>query len=164
MNKWLIDRMMDHEIEDGKLRLKENDLVLYENRDEGKNYQSVARLIFMIILVTVVSVILLRKIFGAQRRKLFRFMYICLFLSISLPSDQQIQYRHFYLLFATELCRECARCFHSFFHHWLFCIHMDFDQFDFALFIKDEVEPEDELHVRKVLYQGNLLETTMNCR
>lgn len=41
---------------------------------------------------------------------------------------------------------------------------MDFDQFDFALFIKDEVEPEDELHVRKVLYQGNLLEITLNCR
>lgn len=72
--------MMDHEINDGKLCLKENDLVLYENRDESKNYQSVVRLIFMIILITVVSVILLRKIFGTQRRKLFRFMYICLFL------------------------------------------------------------------------------------
>lgn len=98
--------MMDHEIEDGKLRLKENDLVLYENRDESKNYQSVVRLIFLIILITVVSVILLRKIFGTQRRKLFRFMYICLFPSISLPSDQRIRYSHFYLRFSPELCRD----------------------------------------------------------
>ena len=39
---------------------------------------------------------------------------------------------------------------------------MDFDQFDFALFIKDEMEPEDELHVRKVFYQGRNCKSTWN--
>ena len=31
---------------------------------------------------------------------------------------------------------------------------MDFDKFDFALFIKDETAAPEELKVRKVLYQG----------
>ena len=31
---------------------------------------------------------------------------------------------------------------------------MDFDKFDFALFIKDETASLEELKVRKVLYQG----------
>ena len=72
-------RMMDHEIKEGKLCLKENDLVLYENRDESKNLQSVVRLILLIVVVTIVIVILLRKLFGTQRRSLFKFVWICLF-------------------------------------------------------------------------------------
>ena len=44
-------RMMDHEIKEGKIHLKENDLVLYENRDESKNLQSVVRLIMLIVVV-----------------------------------------------------------------------------------------------------------------
>ena len=72
-------RMLDHEIKEGKIHLKENDLVLYENRDESKNLQSVVRLIMLIVVVTIVAVILLRKLFGTQRRRLFKFVWICLF-------------------------------------------------------------------------------------
>ena len=68
----LMCRMMDHEIKEGKLCLKEDDLVLYENRDEGKNLQSVVRLIIWIIIFTIVAVILLRKLLGTKRRRMFK--------------------------------------------------------------------------------------------
>lgn len=39
----------------------------------------------------------------------------------------------------------------------IFQMSMDFRDFEFALFIKDESTPEEELHNRSELYQGNFI-------
>ena len=92
---------MDHEIREGKLCLKEDDLVLYENRDESKNFQSVVRLIIWIVIITIVIVTLLRKLFGSQRKRLFKFAWDCLFVfryCVRIWTDSNNMYVTVYLI------------------------------------------------------------------
>ena len=102
-------RMMDHEVVDGKLVLKEDDILLYEKKDP--NVFSATKVIIRMVLIAAVVIVLLRN----------KIVVLCLFLH-SLDT--------------------------------VVVVKMDFDKFDFALFIKDETAAPEELKVRKVLYQG----------
>ena len=52
--------MMDHEVVDGKLVLKENDVLLYEKKDP--NVFSVRKVIIRMLLVAAAVIIILRKV------------------------------------------------------------------------------------------------------
>ena len=54
----VICRMMDHEIQDGKLILKEDDLLLYDWQDMQAN--PISRTVILMVLATIVVIIVLR--------------------------------------------------------------------------------------------------------
>ena len=56
----VIRRMMDHEIKDGKLLLKEDDILLYDWKDLQAN--PISRTIIMMILTTIVVIVVLRAV------------------------------------------------------------------------------------------------------
>ena len=53
-------RMMDHEVVDGKLVLKEDDILLYEKKDP--NVFSATKVIIRMVLIAAVVIVLLRKV------------------------------------------------------------------------------------------------------
>ncbi len=56
----VIRRMMDHEIKDGKLLLKEDDILLYDWKDLQAN--PISRTIILMILTTIVVIVVLRAV------------------------------------------------------------------------------------------------------
>ena len=56
----VIRRMMDHEIKDGKLLLKEDDILLYDWEDLQAN--PISRTIILMILTTIVVIVVLRAV------------------------------------------------------------------------------------------------------
>lgn len=56
----MMGRMMDHEVVDGKLVLKEDDILLYEKKDP--NVFSATKVIIRMVLIAAVVIVLLRKV------------------------------------------------------------------------------------------------------
>ena len=56
----VIGRMMDHEIQDGKLLLKEDDILLYDWKDLQAN--PISKTIILMILATIVVIVVLRAV------------------------------------------------------------------------------------------------------
>ena len=56
----VIRRMMDHEIKDGKLLLKEDDILLYDWKYLQAN--PISRPIILMILTTIVVIVVLRAV------------------------------------------------------------------------------------------------------